>query len=403
MEEDNKRHDPLKPDPRGLLPEEIAAIMAGWGEPAFRGRQGFTWLQKEAVSSYQQMTNISKAARSRLEESLPLEGLSLVKRQESSDGTVKYLFALSDGQHIESVLMAHKEETGHIRHTVCLSSQVGCAMGCSFCATAGIGFRRNLSAGEIVSQLLEIAAQENKPIHNAVYMGMGEPMLNLEAVEKSIRILHHPLGQDIGARRITVSTCGLPDGIHTIAEWDLDIVLAVSLHAADDETRSRLMPANKRYPLETLIAACREYHKSTGKRITFEYIMIKGVNMEGDTAKRLGKLLQGIPCNINLIPVNPGGSGDPGGSIEESDAREAGGLSGHGDLSGHNDLGAYEGFGASRGPEIRAYVPPNHKAQSRFMQDLHSVGLTSVVRQERGRDIGGACGQLAGDAGLTQH
>ena len=339
-------------DPRELYPEELAGIMADMAEPAYRGGQVFAWLHKEAAPSYDQMTNLSAALRHRLEATLPIARPTLLRRRVSTDGTIKYLFALADGARIESVLMRHREDTGHIRHTACLSSQAGCAMGCAFCATASLGFKRNLSAGEIVAQVLEIATIEQTAIHNAVYMGMGEPLLNGKAVEKSIRLLHHPQGQNIGARRITLSTCGLPEGIRDMATWGLDLVLAVSLHAADDDTRSRLMPVNRRHPLGEVLAACRDYSEATGKRITFEYAMIKGVNIGADTPRKLVDLLNGIPCNINLIPVNPGAHG---------------------------------------------YKPPNQKERALFLRALQAAGLDAVVRQERGQDIQGACGQLAGE------
>jgi len=337
-------------DLREAFPGEITEIMKDMGEPAFRGEQIFTWLQRDAATGYERMTNIGKVLRDKLQEAYPLNRLTLRKRQAGADGTIKYLFVLNDGVRIESVLMSHREETGHIRRTVCLSTQAGCAMGCAFCSTAGIGYRRNLTAGEIVGQALEIAAAEKEEIHNLVYMGMGEPLMNEEAVKKSILLLNHPLGQNIGARRMTVSTCGLPEGIRRFAEWGIDAVLAVSLHAADDETRDRLMPVNRRYPLGELLAACRDYHAATGRRITFEYVMIEGVNTSGHDAKKLAGLLKGIPCNINLIPVNPG---------------------------------------------PHAYRQPGAAEQNRFVTALEREGLDPVVRQERGRDIDGACGQLA--------
>ena len=340
-------------DLRGLFPEEISRLTEDMGEPAYRGRQIFAWLQKEAAGSYQEMTNISMDLRRRFEETWPLSGPELIRRQESADGTKKFLFSLADGLLIESVLMSHREKTGHIRHTACLSSQVGCAMGCSFCSTASLGFQRNLTAGEIVSQVLLIAAAEKTDVHNAVYMGMGEPFLNMGAVKRSILLLNHPQGQNIGARRITVSTCGLPEGIRSMANWDIRPVLAVSLHAADDETRSRLTPVNRRYPLSELIAACRDYTEKTGKRITFEYVMLGRVNTDGKTAARLGALLKGIPCNLNLIPVNPG---------------------------------------------AHCYDSPTPREQASFLTALEQAGLDAVIRQERGRDIDGACGQLAGNS-----
>jgi 23S rRNA (adenine2503-C2)-methyltransferase len=203
----------------------------------------------------------------------------------------------------------------------------------------------------MVGQVLAISRAEKVKVHNAVYMGMGEPLLNGEAVKKSIALLNHPLGQNIGSRRVTVSTCGLPDGILQMAEWGMDVVLAVSLHAADDGIRSRLMPVNRRYPLDALLGACREYIGVTGKRITFEYIMIHGVNVGDEAAAGLGRILRGMPCNVNLIPVNPGHHG---------------------------------------------FVRPDVGEQERFRSALEREGLHPVIRQERGTDIAGACGQLAG-------
>jgi 23S rRNA (adenine2503-C2)-methyltransferase len=321
------------------------------GEPAYRGEQIFTWLHKEGATDYASMSNIGKPLRLRLAEEYPLIVPTLIRRQESVDGTKKYLFSLGDGARIESVLMSHREDTGHIRHTACLSSQVGCPMGCVFCATAGIGYKRSLTAGEISGQLLAISGIEGIAIHNAVYMGMGEPLLNEEAVKRSVLLLNHPMGQNISARRITISTCGLPDGIRRLAGWGFDVVLAVSLHGADDGTRSRLMPVNQQYPLSVLLEACRDYTETTGRRITFEYIMIRNLNIGDDAASALGQLLQDIPCNINLIPVNPGPHG---------------------------------------------FIRPGRRAQARFCNALEKEGLNPVIRQERGADIDGACGQLAG-------
>ncbi|MCL1804908.1 MAG: 23S rRNA (adenine(2503)-C(2))-methyltransferase RlmN [Clostridiales bacterium] len=339
-------------DIRGALPEELAELMKSLSEPAYRGRQIFAWIHREKVSDFDQMTNISKSLRDRLDADYPLVRSELIRRRVSADGTKKYLFALEDGVRIESVLMSHREETGHIRHTICLSTQAGCAMGCAFCATAGMGFKRNLTAGEIVGQVLDIAAIEQADIHNLVYMGMGEPLLNPEAVKRSILILNHPLGLNIGARRFTVSTCGLPDGIRAMAGWGLDAGLAVSLHAADDETRSRLMPVNRRHPLAELMAACRDYQAASGRRFTFEYVMIKGVNTGAAEGEKLGRMLKGMSCNINLIPVNPGGHG---------------------------------------------FARPGEGEQKRFIKELERAGLNPVLRQERGADVGGACGQLAAE------
>lgn len=343
-------------DVRGLFPEEIGAWLVQQGEKSFRGKQVFQWLQARCVRSYDQMTDLSQALRTKMAEAWPIRPLRIPKEQVSRDGTRKYLFELEDGQCIETVLMAHTEETGHVRHTLCLSTQVGCAMGCTFCATGEGGFMRNLTAAEIVGQVLDVTAsrREEKPdfeVHNLVYMGMGEPLLNYDAVLKSIRLLNHPQGQQIGIRRITLSTCGIPDQIRRLAGEGLDIVLALSLHSPDQELRSELMPVNRRYPLTEVMDACRAYVRATGRRMTFEYTMIQGVNMGSQHAEMLCRLLKGIQCNVNLIPVNVGSHG---------------------------------------------FKKPGRMAQEAFRKLLTEGGLEAVIREEKGSDIAGACGQLAG-------
>jgi 23S rRNA (adenine2503-C2)-methyltransferase len=343
-------------EPRAAFPAEIAGWLAPEGAPAFRGRQIFTWLQKEAAPDYQGMTNLPQSLRQGLAEAYPVRRPDLRRRQVSRDGTKKYLFVLADGVPIEAVLMLQREADGRRRHTLCLSSQAGCAMGCRFCATGEKGWRRDLTAAEIVGQALEVISRERREtadfgLRNIVYMGMGEPLQNYDPVLRSVRLLNHPAGQRIGIRRITLSTCGLPEQIRRLAAENLDLVLAVSLHAADDQTRSELMPINRRYPLGELLAACRHYVQKTGRRLTFEYIMIRGVNTDQATARAICRLLRGIPCNINLIPVNPGGHG---------------------------------------------FQRPPAPLGEAFRQRLAAGGIPAVIREERGGDIAGACGQLAG-------
>ena len=347
-----------KPRARALFPEEIRRILEEWGEKPFRGDQIFQWIQKRAAKDYEEMTNLPAGLRRQLAQNLPLGRLVLCRWQLSADGTRKYLFRLEDGDGIETVLMEHREATGHIRHTLCLSTQAGCAMGCVFCATGRSGFRRNLTCGEIVGQVLEVAALmgQDRPgftIDNLVYMGMGEPLQNLDAVLKSIRLLNHPQGQKIGIRRITVSTCGLPQGIRRLAAENLDITLAVSLHSPFDSQRSQLMPINRRYPLKTVLEACREYCEAGGRRITFEYIMIQDVNLGSVAAAELCRLLKDLPCHINLIPINQGSHG---------------------------------------------FHRPGKKAREEFRRLLLAGGLAASFREEKGSDISGACGQLAGEA-----
>lgn len=348
--------DPLLHDVRGLFPEEIGAWLEGQGEKNFRGKQIFQWLHARCASTYEEMTDISQALQQKMAGAWPICPLSIRQEQVSRDGTRKYLFELSDGQRIETVLMAHREDSGHIRHTLCLSTQVGCAMGCVFCATGEGGFTRNLTAAEIVGQVLDVTASRRKEqpgfeVHNLVYMGMGEPLLNYDAVLRSIRLLNHPKGQKIGIRRITVSTCGIPEMILRLAHEGLDITLALSLHSPDPELRSQLMPVNRRFPLSEVMEACREYVMATGRRMTFEYTMIQGVNMGPAHAEALCCLLKNIQCNVNLIPVNIGRHG---------------------------------------------YQKPGRAAQEAFRKKLMEGGLEAVIREEKGSDIAGACGQLAG-------
>jgi len=343
-------------DIRELFPEEIGLWLESQGEKGFRGRQIFRWLQVQCARSYEEMTDIPKALQAMLVQSRPIRPLKLVKELVSRDGTRKYLFELNHGQRIESVLMTHLEASGHKRHTLCVSTQAGCAMGCTFCTTGKGGFFRNLTAGEITGQVLDVtyARRQEDPqfyISNVVYMGMGEPLLNYEAVVRSIRILNHPLGQKIGIRRITLSTCGMPDQIRRLAKEGLDIVLALSLHSPDDALRSRLMPVNRRYPLKEVMEAVRDYAGITGRRITFEYILIKGVNDSPEHARSLCQLLKGLPCNVNIIPVNNGDHG---------------------------------------------FIKPGSAEQTAFKNALKKCGIEAVIREEKGADIHGACGQLAG-------
>lgn len=343
-------------DIRALFPEEIAAWLEGQGEKRFRAKQIFRWLQVQCAQSYAEMTDVSKSLQALMTRSWPIRTLSIKQELVSRDGTCKYLFELADGQRIEAVLMRYTEESGHLRYTLCVSTQVGCVMGCVFCATGQGGFFRNLTAGEIVGQILDIThtRRQTDPgfkISNVVYMGMGEPLQNYDAVLRSILILNHAEGQQIGIRRITVSTCGIPGQIRRLAEEGLDIVLALSLHSPEDALRSRLMPVNRRYPLDEVMAACRDYAEKTGRRITFEYILIQDVNDSLKQAGSLCQLLKGIPCNVNIIPINQGEHG---------------------------------------------FKKPSRANQMLFKNALEKCGITAVIREEKGADIAGACGQLAG-------
>ncbi|MCR4441182.1 MAG: 23S rRNA (adenine(2503)-C(2))-methyltransferase RlmN [Peptococcaceae bacterium] len=349
--------DCLRQDIRGLSLDEIKELLAGAGEKEYRGEQVFRWVQKKAVACWQEMSSIGEKTRAWLAEKTYLRPLELKEELVSEDGTRKYLWKLGDNKTIESVLLYHEGDVTKARHTICLSTQVGCPMGCSFCATGKMGFWRNLSAGEIVSQVLDTTRLRRKETPafkagNIVYMGMGEPLLNLPAVLKSIRILNDKQGQNIGIRRITVSTCGLVPQIDELARQNIDIVLAVSLHAPNNELRNRVMPVNKKYPLEILIPACRRYIEKTGRRITFEYALIKGFNDDQEHGRQLAQLLRGLKANLNIIPVNT----VPGASFSR----------------------------------------PKPENTRRFAELLRKMGLDAVVREEKGVDIAAACGQLAG-------
>ncbi len=346
----------LKQDVRDLTPEELKKVMRESGEKAFRADQVFKWVQAKAVQHWQEMKNISAATQANLAEVLELVPLNLLRERISSDGTRKYLWGLADHQAVESVLLHHSGDITKTRNTLCISTQVGCAMGCNFCATGKLGFTRNLSAGEIVGQVLDTTyrrrlEQKDFKINNLVYMGMGEPLLNLLAVLKSITLLNDNQGQNIGIRRITVSTCGIVPQILELAQLKLDIVLAISLHAPNNELRSSIMPINRKYPLEQLMAACKEYVKITGRRITFEYALVKNFNDSLEQARELAQLTKDLAANINIIPVNDGG---------------------------HN------------------YKKPTAREIKNFVRILRSFGLDAVVREEKGSDIEAACGQLAG-------
>ncbi|KYH32526.1 23S rRNA (adenine(2503)-C(2))-methyltransferase RlmN [Neomoorella mulderi] len=341
-------------DLRGLLPEELAQLATGLGEAPYRGRQLFHWLHRRRATSLDEMTNLPGAFRARLAGRALLPPVEIKNRRVAADGlTRKLLLRLADGELIECVLMTYAD--GRRRQTACLSSQVGCAMGCSFCATGQGGFRRNLTPGEIVLQALALVGegQQRDPegrLSNIVFMGMGEPLLNYQAVLKAVRIFEHPAGWGISHRRITISTCGLVPQIRQLAGEEPPLELAVSLHAATNELRERLMPINRRYPLEELIPACRHYSQVTGRRVTFEYALIAGVNDRREDARRLIELLQGTLAFVNLIPLNP----VPGNPFQ--------GVSGE-------------------------------KARL-FATWLQQAGLAAAVRESRGQDIAAACGQL---------
>ena len=325
----------------------LTALLAGWGEPAFRAKQLHAWIHERKAPTFAAMTDLPARLRERLVADCRLGVLEIASEQQSADGTRKRLYRLPDGQLIESVLMPYADG----RRTACISSQAGCAMACAFCATGQMGFARHLSPAEIVEQAWrfdqELKAQGER-LSNVVLMGMGEPFHNFDAVEIALRRLMTELG--IGARHITVSTVGLVPQIDRFAALGLQVKLAISLHSTRDEERSRIMPVNRRWPIAELIAACHRYVDATGRRISFEWALIAGQNDSAEEAHRLGRLLRGLPCHVNLIPLNP--------------------------------TGGYAG------------APSDNAAAAAFVEALASHGIPGTVRVRRGIDIDAGCGQL---------
>ncbi|MFN9691046.1 MAG: 23S rRNA (adenine(2503)-C(2))-methyltransferase RlmN [Vampirovibrionales bacterium] len=336
----------------GKTQAELVDLFTEMGHPRFRAEQVHHWLYVKCVQSFDEMLNLSKGFRQHLAESFQIGTLQIASKQVSEDGTVKYLFQCADGNVIESVLM-YFEERGS--YALCVSTQVGCAINCSFCATGKMGLKRHLSASEIVEQYVQVQADSGKEIRNVVYMGQGEPLHNYENTVKSLRILNESC--EVGMRRITVSTSGLVDHIDKLAEEEMPLTLALSLHAPNNEIRSRIMPINKRWPLETLIPSLERYLASTNRRLTMEYIMIDGINDQPEHAHQLGQLIQHLKCNINLIPYNP---------IAK-------------------DLPRAVDYKRSSNNAIRTFMM--------ILLDRYHKKVT--VRLERGVDIDAACGQLA--------
>lgn len=329
----------------GQTTAELEAVAAAWGEPAYRGRQLARWVYRRFVDSFDAMTDLPARFRARLREEYDLGACQIRHSDDAPDGTRKYLLALRDGETVEAVYLPYED-----RVSVCLSTQVGCPAGCRFCATAQGGLARNLTADEIVGQLLLLQADNpNRRISHAVYMGMGEPLLNYDAVAKSIRLLIQEVG--LSGRHLTLSTVGIVPGIRRLAEENLPITLALSLHAPDDALRQTLIPTARKWKLAEILDACREYHAKTRRNLTFEYLLLAGVNDRPDQARQLAELLRDLPGNINLIPFN---------YVETP-----------------------EGF---RRPDKR------HIAA--FRQTLESCGRVVTQRMERGHAISAACGQL---------
>ena len=335
-----------KKDIKSMSLQELKEVAAGYGEKAFRAKQLYEWMHKKLASSYDEMTNLSKAFREKLERDWPYLSLEALEVQVSKlDGTSKYLFRLPDGNVIESVLMKY-----HHGNSVCISSQVGGRMGCRFCASTIGGWTRNLSAGEMLDQIYRIQKLSGERVSNIVIMGTGEPMDNYENVLDFLHMISDEQGLNISQRNITVSTCGIVPKIRELAQEKLQITLAISLHASTNEKRKELMPIAYKYSMEELLDAVRYYYRETGSRIPFEYSVVAGKNDTEEDAKLLAGKIHGINCHVNLIPVNP---------IKERDFRQ----------SDKKDI------------EI-------------FKNKLEKYGINVTIRREMGRDIDGACGQL---------
>ncbi len=334
-------------DIKSMTPEELAVWLKERGEPAFRARQVFKWLYRGAAS-FEEMTDLSKALRRRLEETARLTPPEAARKQVSQqDGTIKYLWRLADGNCVESVLMRYQHG-----NTVCVSCQVGCRMGCAFCASTIAGKVRDLTPAEMIDQVLWTQIDSGAPISNIVLMGIGEPLDNFDTVLRFLTLVNHPDGLNIGMRHISLSTCGLTEQIDKLAQYELQLTLSVSLHAPDDETRSKIMPVNRGIGVEKLVEACRHYFERTGRRVSYEYAMIDGVNDADWQADLLAKRLWGVPAHVNLIPLN---------EVEESPLK------------------------------------PSRRVAA-FQKRLEGHGVTVTVRRKLGGDIDASCGQLRREA-----
>lgn len=329
--------------------EQLAEQLKAMGQPAFRAKQIFHWLHQKLVTEFSAMTDQPKALLAKLEEEYYIAAPVIQRRQQSRDGTVKYLFRLADGNCIETVVMRY-----NYGNTVCVSTQVGCRMGCRFCASTQAGRVRNLEAGEIAAEIYAAQKDIGERISHIVLMGIGEPLDNFGNVMDFLTIISSPEGVNIGMRNISLSTCGIVPQIDKLAEKKLQLTLSISLHAPGNAMRSQMMPVNDAYPVEELIAACRRYQKVTGRRISFEYSMVRGVNDSPATAKELAKLIRGMGAHVNLIPINPV-DGSP-------------------------------------------YSATDAENVKRFQNMLTELGVNATVRRRLGSDISAACGQLRREA-----
>ncbi|GAB4539538.1 MAG: 23S rRNA (adenine(2503)-C(2))-methyltransferase RlmN [Anaerolineales bacterium] len=340
----------------------LADLLPQWGQPAYRAKQIWQGLYQQLYASPNEFSALPKPLREKMAAEFSFSPFTVKTRLNSSDGhTRKTLFELPDGNLIEAVLMRYEREDGEeysprkVRHTLCISTQAGCAMGCVFCATGQLGFKRNLSSGEIIAQILyyaQLLAQKGETVSNVVFMGMGEPFHNYDNVMSSIDRLNDPAGFNFGARRFTISTVGLAPQIRRFADEMRQVNLAISLHAADNDERLAIMPVNKKYDIEELLEACQYYIDKTRRRITFEWALISGVNDTPETAKKLAARLKGMLCHVNAIPLNP--------------------------------TKGFAGQGADR------------ERANRFQETLEAAGIPCTIRMKRGIDIQAGCGQLAG-------
>ncbi|MDD6200374.1 MAG: 23S rRNA (adenine(2503)-C(2))-methyltransferase RlmN [Firmicutes bacterium] len=330
---------------KSMMLPELSAVLKDMGQPSFRAKQVYTWLHR-GVRSYDEMTNLPKSLRDTLAKDYPICPPEVVRKQESQrDGTIKYLWRLSDGNCVETVLMRY-----HYGNTVCISTEVGCRMGCAFCASTLGGLVRKLEPFEMLDQVLFTQVDSGLPVSHIVLMGIGEPLDNFDNVMRFLELVNSEDGMNISMRHISLSTCGLVPKIDELAAKKLQLTLSVSLHAPNDAIRDTIMPVNRAYPSEELIEACRRYYDATGRRISFEYAMIDGVNDSTDNAKELLRRLKGLPAHFNLIPLN---------HVEESPLK-----------------------------------PSSREAVSRFQKTLESGGVTATVRRTLGGDIDASCGQL---------
>ena len=331
---------------KSLSLAQLKNIVTEMGEKAFRAKQIYEWLHQKQAESFDEMSNLSAAFREKLKERCVLTTLKMLEVQTSKiDGTQKYLFALPDGNVVESVLMKYKHG-----NSVCISSQVGCKMGCRFCASTIGGWTRNLLPSEMLEQIYRIQKLSGERVSNVVVMGTGEPLDNYENLLQFIRLLTDENGLHISQRNLTVSTCGIVPKMYALAEENLQITLAISLHASNQEKRAELMPIANKYSIEEVLEACRNYFEKTGRRLTFEYSLVGGKNDTKEDAEELAQLIKGLNCHVNLIPVNP---------IKERD-----------------------------------YVQSDKKVIENFKNKLEKNGINVTIRREMGRDIDGACGQL---------